>query len=281
MKLPILVFVVITTVSCSTFKPNHIDWKNAPENPTRYGPFGISTNHYNLKGDVKEAYRVVYIKNDTSYTSSLLLLTKFDKKGNLISMRNGLFFKLFDGETRYNYNSKNELMYQVRAPNDTFFFQKSVYNDNGELIPNISKTSILYDKKGNLIEKLRNGKRFSGVEYSYDKMNRVISKTIWKRDSTKRDAENYSYKKIGKNLEIKINYTNKEGNTEMTNKYFDKYGYRVGGINEDGSVTNTIVRDKKGNVIKDFCGNKKRYYVITYWDGTKSGYDPKLDQTIH
>lgn len=281
MRLILLVFVFITISSCSTFKPNYIDWKNAPENPNPFGPFEITTNHFNLKGDVKSVYRVSYIKKDSTYISSLLLLAKFDKNGKLLSSRKGLFYNLGKEETTYHYTDNMESSYSLRSAGDRVFRQDFFYNKRGELIlrkSGSSETTFRYDKNGNLIQKLKNGNVNWGPKYLYDKRDRLIAKTYFKRDGTKRDEVKYTYKKRGENLVVDLtSYSKKHGIKNYTHIY-DKHGYRVDGLNEEGKVKNTIIRDQKGNVIEDICGTSKKYYVITYWDGTTSGYDPKLDE---
>ena len=283
MRFILLVFIFISISSCSTFKPNYIDWKNAPKNPNPFGPFEITTNHYNLKGDVKEAYRVTYIKKDSAYISSLLVLANFDRNGKLLSSRKGLFYNLEKEETTYHYSDNMESSYSLRPARDTVFRQDFFYNKRGELIvrkSGRSETTFRYDKNGNLTQKLYPGKVSRGVAYFYDKHDRLVTATILNKDGTRRDGEKYTYKKSGKNLVVDVTYYSKKGDIQNYTHIYDKHGYRIDGINEEGEIKNTIIRDKKGNVIVDICGTSRKYYVITYWDGTTSGFDPNLDEII-
>ncbi len=275
MRVILIISFIVGFTSCSSFNPNHIDWANAPLNPTPFGPWGVTANHYNLKGDVKQAYRVSYVKRDSAYIRSALYLITFNKKRKVLTEKKGLFTDFFDAETTYYYDD-NKLTHRVKTTPVKTFKSEYCFNKRGELISPSLKNSFVYDKHGNFMKKSNTNGRY-GVEYFYDKQNRLIKSKYYNREGNLKSIDEYCYSMKGDKMIVTIANTKENFETETLRKRFDKYGYKIAGIDSLNNSTNKIVRDKKGNVIKDICGDRKKYFVIEYWDGTTSGYDPRLD----
>lgn len=271
--------VLFILCSCATNTHHYIDWSKTPENPVPYKFKGITTNHFKLFGDVKYIYGITYRLYDSVYKKISLEEATFNTSQNIETLKFGLFKFIGNGYS-YHYEKKNRLLYQLRIGIDTLKGKSYYYNKKGQLISqnnNSTFRNLKYDKKGNLISETYLNSGFYDVIYKYDDKNRLIFKKTLSPNKSKESSISIKYSTIKDTTFVEIEGINNKGERFNIIKKYDPYGYKLGPpTTKEKKCKDFLKRDHKNNVVEHICGINSTYYLIEYWDGTTSGFDPEL-----